>query len=73
MGAEDRREVMAMKLLFGVVLFLGSVCGVLVSFMSQITVNSSLSVINGMEMSLILGVFFIMTGLSGLYMMINHS
>ena len=62
-----------MKLLFGVVLFLGSICGVMVSFMSQITVNSSLSMINGIEMSLILGVFFIMTGLSGLYMMINHS
>ena len=62
-----------MKLLFGVVLFLGSICGVMVSFMSQITVNSSLPMINGVEMSMILGVFFIMTGLSGLYMIINHS
>ena len=62
-----------MKLMFGVVLFLGSICGILVSFMSQITVNSSLPVINEMEMSLILGVFFIMTGLSGLYMMVNQN
>ncbi len=62
-----------MKLLFGVVLFLGSVFGMLVSFLGQVVVNSSLSVINGLEMSLMLGVFFIMTGLSGIYMIINHN
>jgi uncharacterized membrane protein YuzA (DUF378 family) len=69
----DSWEVMDMKLLFGAILFIGSVFGVLVSFLSQIVVNSSVELINGHEMSMILGVFFIMTGLSGLYMILDHS
>jgi len=68
----DSREVTVMKLLFGAILFIGSVFGMLVSFLSQIVVNSSLSVINGLEMSLALGIFFIMTGLSGLYMIVDQ-
>lgn len=62
-----------MKLLFGAVLFIGSIIGMLVSFLSQIVVNSSVSVINGLEMSLALGIFFILTGLTGIYMIVNHN
>ena len=62
-----------MKLLFGVVLFIASIFGALVSFFSRITVNSSLSVLNGMEMSLALGIFFVLTGLTGIYMILNHN
>jgi hypothetical protein len=65
---------MEMKLLFGVVLFLGSVAGMLLSFASHIVVNSSsVPIFDGMEMSWMLGVFFIMAGLSGIYMILNHN
>jgi uncharacterized membrane protein YuzA (DUF378 family) len=70
---DDRWEVIAMKLLFGVVLFIVSFVGMVVSFFSRITVNSSLALLNGLEMSIELGIFFILTGLAGLYMIINHN
>jgi hypothetical protein len=66
-------EVIAMKLLFGAVLFIGSVIGMLVSFLSQVVVNSSIPVINGLNMSLALGIFFILAGLSGIYIILNHN
>jgi hypothetical protein len=65
---EDCWEVIEMKLLFG-----ASIVGMLVSFLSQIVVNSPVSVINGLEMSWALGIFFIMAGLSGIYMLLNHN
>jgi hypothetical protein len=70
---EDCWEVIEMKLLFGAILLFGSIVGMLVSFLSQIVVNSPVSVINGLEMSWALGIFFIMAGLSGIYMLLNHN
>jgi hypothetical protein len=70
---DDSWGVMVMKLIFGVVLFICSIIGVLVSFLSRITVSSSLPVVNGMDMSLVLGIFFILAGLTGLYMILDHN
>jgi hypothetical protein len=70
---DDSWGVIAMKLLFGVVLFIASIFGALVSFFSRVTVDSALSVLNGLEMSLVLGLFFILTGLMGIYMILNHN
>jgi hypothetical protein len=66
-------EVIVMKLLFGAVLFVGSVIGMLVSFFSQVIVSSTIPMINGSNLSLALGVFFILTGLGGIYIILNHN
>lgn len=46
-----------MKILFNMLLLMGGLCGAAIAFLSDITVDSSLEMINGMELSIILGVF----------------
>jgi len=48
-----------MKMLFNVLLIMGGLCGAGVAFLSDVTINSSLNMINGMELSIVLGIFSI--------------
>ena len=56
-----------MKLLFGMFLMTSGLCGIAISFLSNIVVNSTLPIINGLELSVCLGLFSIIALLSGLY------
>lgn len=58
-----------MRLLLGILLTIGGLCGAVMSFISDIVVNSSLAIIDGLELSIGIGVFFIVAFLSGLYIM----
>jgi hypothetical protein len=60
-----------MRVICGVIMVVGSVLGMLVSFFSKITVNSEVSIINGMQLSLGLGIFFILSCLGGIYIIAN--
>lgn len=55
-----------MKLVFGVFLIMGGLCGAAMSFLSKIVVDSSLPIFNGLDVSMALGLFFIVVFLSGL-------
>ena len=46
-----------MKLLFNSLLLICGLCGAGIAFLSDVTVNSSVSMLNGMELSIVLGVF----------------
>ena len=67
----DSWEVMVMRIMCGIILVVGSMFGMFLSFFSQITVNSDLSVFNGMQLSMGLGAFFILACLSGIYIIAN--
>lgn len=56
-----------MRLMFGILLMIGGLCGAVMSAMCSIVVNSSLLLFDGMELSLSLAVFSILAFLSGLY------
>jgi hypothetical protein len=60
-----------MRVLCGIIMVVGSVLGMLVSFSSKITVTSEVSIINGMQLSLGLGIFFILSCLGGIYIIAN--
>ena len=62
-----------MRVLCGIIIVCGSILGMLVSFLGQITVNSELSLLNGMQLSLGLGIFFILTALGGIYIIANSN
>jgi hypothetical protein len=56
-----------MKTLSSLMLILCGLTGAAVSFLSNIMVNSTISLINGRDLSMWLGLFFIFAFLSGLY------
>jgi hypothetical protein len=62
-----------MRVLCGIIIFCGSILGMLISFFSEITVNSELSILNGVQLSLGLGIFFILTALGGIYIIANNN
>jgi hypothetical protein len=45
----------------------------LVSFCGRVTVNSELTFLNGVQLSLGLGIFFILTTLGGIYIIANSN
>jgi hypothetical protein len=51
----------------------GSILRILVSFLGQITVNSEVSLLNGVQLSLGLGIFFILTCLGGIYIIADSN
>jgi len=55
-----------MKILFNILLLMGGLCGAAIAFQSNIVVNSSLEMINGMELSIMLGVFSIIVMISAI-------
>ncbi|MDD5127861.1 MAG: hypothetical protein PHR43_07205 [Dehalococcoidales bacterium] len=55
-----------MRFLFGFSLVVGSLCGLVLSFMADITVVSTLQLVNGQEMSTWLLAFSIVALINGL-------
>jgi hypothetical protein len=62
-----------MRVLCGIIIVCGSVLGMLISFFGQVTVNSEVSILNGVQLSLGLGIFFILTTLGGIYIIANSN
>jgi hypothetical protein len=62
-----------MRIICGIIIICGSILGILVSFLGQITVHSELSILNGVQLSLGLGIFFILTALGGIYIVANSN
>ena len=60
-----------MKFLFGVLLIVGGICGTAMSFLSEIIVNSSLPIFDGLQLSVGLGLFFIVAFLSGIQILFS--
>ena len=56
-----------MKFLLGIFLIIGGICGITISFLSNIVVNSSLPIIDGLELSLGFALFSIVVFLTGVY------
>ena len=56
-----------MKFLSSFFLIIGGLFGTAICFLSNIVVNSSLAIIDGLELSIGLGLFFMVAFLSGLY------
>jgi hypothetical protein len=61
-----------MKYILSLVLVIGSLVGIAVCFMSDIVVDSSLALFNGMELSLKLGIFFGVVFLGGLSLLFSR-
>ena len=62
-----------MKFLFNLLLIMGGLCGAAVSFSSTIVVNSSVTIINGLEFSVYLGAFSVVVLLYGVYNLISNN
>ncbi len=60
-----------MRVLCGILMVVGSILGMLVSFFGTITVNSEVSILNGAQLSLGLGIFFLFSALGGVYIIAN--
>jgi hypothetical protein len=56
-----------MKLLFGILIIIGGLCGALIGFSSKTVIISSFPIIDGVELSISLGLFSIIVIISGLY------
>ena len=56
-----------MRLLCGIIIVCGSILGMLISFLGQVTISSGVTLLNGAQLSLGLGIFFIFTALGGIY------
>ena len=61
-----------MKFLLSVVMVIGSLFGIAVCFLSNIVVDSSLTIFNGMDLSLSLGLFLVTVFLGGLSLMFTR-
>ncbi len=61
-----------MKFLLSFVLLIGSLAGIAVCVLSDITVDSSLAVFNGMDLTLGLGIFFAAVFLGGLSLLFSR-
>ena len=55
-----------MKLFFNLLLIISGLAGVVVCFVSDISVSSSLYMLDGLELSIILGMFSVVMLLNGL-------
>ncbi len=62
-----------MRILCGIIMVIGSILGMLISFFSEITVNSDVAILNGIQLSLGLAIFFILTCLGGIYIIANSN
>jgi hypothetical protein len=60
-----------MKVLFSLVLICCGLCGSAMSFLSEVVVNSQFAIIDGLELSIWLGVFFLLVFLCGIYNLIS--
>lgn len=55
-----------MRILLGILLMIGGLCGAIMSFFGTIVVSSSLAIIDGLELSIGLALFSLVVFLSGL-------
>jgi hypothetical protein len=62
-----------MKLLFSLLLTIGGIGGVAISFLSSIVINSSVSFIDGAELSIWLGWFSFLVFLNGMYNLLSSN
>jgi len=58
-----------MKVIIGLPLILCSICGLLISILGKTVVTSSMQILNGMEISLALGILSGFLFLTGLYLL----
>jgi hypothetical protein len=61
-----------MKFILSFILVLGSMIGIAVCFTSDIVVDSSMAFLNGMDLSLKFGFFFIAVFLAGISMLFSR-
>jgi hypothetical protein len=62
-----------MKMLLGMLLMIGGLCGAIMSFFGTIVVSSSLSMIDGAELSLGIALFSLVVFLSGVSSLFQSS
>jgi hypothetical protein len=62
-----------MRILFGILLIFIGLIGAPIAFMSQITIKSSITAIDGSELSIWLGVLAIIVLLNGFYVLITEN
>jgi hypothetical protein len=62
-----------MRLLLGLALMLGGLGGAVLSFSSNIMVSSSLPMINGIQISITLGLFSLVAFLGGVSLMLANN
>lgn len=61
-----------MRFLLSFVLVIGSLAGIVVCFFSDITVDSSLALFNGLDVSFWFGIFFVAVFLGGLSLLLSR-
>ena len=61
-----------MKYILSFILVIGSLAGIAVCFMSDIVADSSLAIINGMDLSMKFGIFFIAVFLGGISLLFSR-
>ncbi|OGO31242.1 MAG: hypothetical protein A2Z29_09405 [Chloroflexi bacterium RBG_16_56_11] len=62
-----------MRLSCGIILLIGSLVGIVLSFISKIVINSPLTTFNGMEISIVLGLFFGLTFIGSIYILFSNT
>jgi hypothetical protein len=60
------------KFVLSLLLVVGSLAGIAICLFSDITVDSTVQALNGMNMSLVLGVFFVAVFLGGLSLLFSR-
>jgi len=66
-------EDTAMKLLFNMILIAAGLAGIAVAFLSDIVVTSSVQIINGTDLSLILGLFSALVLIQSFFSLVNNA
>ena len=54
-----------MKIMFGIIMMIGGLCGAVIGFMGTVVVSSSLALIDGLELSIALAAFSVVVFISG--------
>ena len=61
-----------MRFLLSLLLVIGGISGIAICFLSDISVSSSLYILDGLELSIVLGVFSVVVFLNGLYNLFSN-
>ncbi len=61
-----------MRFMLSLLLIMGGVCGITVSFLSDISVSSNVNFLDGLELSIVLGVFSVIVFFNGLYNLLSN-
>ncbi len=60
-----------MKVIFSLLFIMAGICGACVFFLSSVVVNSTISFINGVDLSLWLGAFSILVLINGIVLLFS--